>query len=65
MTWLDDRQDYGEDRYLSIGALSQTAIIVVAHTDRNGKTPLISARRANRKERTLYHLNRSIDRRRP
>jgi len=55
LTWLDDRQDYGEERYLSIGALSQSAVIVVTHTHRNGKTRLISARRANRKERTLYH----------
>lgn len=54
-TWVDDRQDYGEERYLPIGALSQTAVIVVAHTRRYGKTRLISARRANRKERTLYH----------
>ena len=34
LTWLDDRQDYGEDRYISIGRVGRAARIVVAHTKR-------------------------------
>ena len=51
---LDRRWDYGEDRYLSIGEVEQ-ALIVVAHTRREGRTRLISARPASRKERQAYH----------
>ena len=54
LTWVDDRQDYGEKRYISIGALSPTAVLVVVHTERSGKTRLISARKANRQERKRY-----------
>jgi uncharacterized DUF497 family protein len=54
LTWIDDRQDYGELRYITIGALSPKAVLVVVHTERNGKTRLISARKANRKERKRY-----------
>ena len=54
LTRADDRQDYGEQRYISIGALSPTAVLVVVHTERSGKTRLISARKANRQERKRY-----------
>ena len=54
-TVVDGRSDYGELRELSIGSLDMVVIISVVHTDRNGKTRLISARRANRKERKLYY----------
>ena len=55
LTWLDDRQDYGEDRFISIGVVDAIAVIVVAHTDRSGRMRLISARPASRKERQQYH----------
>ncbi len=55
LTWLDDRRDYGEDRYISIGRIGRAARIVVAHTNRDGRTRLISARPASRKERQAYH----------
>ena len=54
LTWVDDLQDYGEKRYISIGELSQTAVLVVVHTERSGKTRLISARKANHQERKIY-----------
>ena len=47
--------DYGEDRYISVGRVEPTALIVVAHTDREGRTRLISARPASRRERQAYH----------
>ena len=52
-TRLDTRKDYGEDRYISIGRLEQT-LIVVAHTSRKGCVRIISARPASRKERRDY-----------
>ena len=54
LTWVDDRKDYGETRFISIGALSPRAVLVVVHTERNGKIRLISARKANRQERKKY-----------
>ncbi len=54
-TWIDHRKDYGEDRRMSIGRLEHGALIVVAHTDRDGRIRLISARPASRKERQAYH----------
>jgi uncharacterized DUF497 family protein len=55
LTRLDDRQDYGESRSISIGALSDVIVIVVAHTARAGKIRIISARKANRNERKIYN----------
>ena len=54
-TWVDHRKDYGEDRHISIGRVGHRALIVVAHTDRDGRIRLISARPALRKERQAYH----------
>ena len=54
LTWRDNRRDYGENRYISIDQVA-AALIVVAHTDREGHTRLISARPASRKERQAYH----------
>ena len=54
LTWPDNRRDYSEDRYVSIGQVAAT-LIVVAHTDREGHARLISARPASRKERQAYH----------
>ena len=55
LTWLDDRKDYGEDRYISVGKVESVALIVVAHTSRDDRIRLISARPAARKERQAYH----------
>ena len=55
VTRIDRRKDYGEDRYISIGQVEPAALIVVAHTNRNGRIRLISARPASRKERQAYH----------
>ena len=58
LTYIDDRFDYEETRELSIGQLllpeQPVIVILVVHTDRNGVTRIISARRASRKERRIY-----------
>lgn len=55
ITARDLRKDYGESRFISIGAVSGVVILVVAHTDRMGVTRIISARRANEDERRTYY----------
>ena len=55
LSWTDDRADYGEIREISIGLIRELVAVTVVHTDRNGKTRIISARLANRNERRLYH----------
>lgn len=54
LTRIDDRKDYGEIRENSLGAI-EDVVLFVTHTTRNGKIRLISARRANREEREIYH----------
>jgi uncharacterized protein len=51
---LDDRFDYGEDRWFGIGFL-RLGIAVVVWTERQGDViRIISARRANRYERQRF-----------
>ncbi|MEH2396659.1 BrnT family toxin [Nostoc sp.] len=54
-TSIDERYDYEEIREISIGSIQGVVIITVAHTDRNGKIRLISARKATPKERKTYY----------
>lgn len=64
LTYLDNRFDYEEIREISIGQLllyrQPVIVIVVVHTDRNGVTRIISARRANKKERKRYEQQQSV-----
>lgn len=55
LTTTDIRHDYGEQREISIGALNMEVVIALIHTDRNGRKRIISARKANRKEREMYY----------
>jgi len=51
----DGRENYGEDRWAMIG-LADDAVLYVVYTIRNQNTiRLISARKANAKERAQYH----------
>ena len=55
---LDHRFDYFEERWITLGSTNQHKVIVVANMffDENGEEiiRIISARRANQKERTFY-----------
>ena len=53
-SWQDTREDYGETRFISIGKIADFAVLVVVHTEREGRVRLISARAASRKEREAY-----------
>ena len=56
LTRLDTRESYGELREISIGCSTKPSaiVVVVVHTERNGVTRLISARRASPQERRNY-----------
>ena len=49
----DERRDYGEVRYHALGRLGES-ILVVVFTFRGDNLRIISARRANSRERTRY-----------
>jgi uncharacterized DUF497 family protein len=51
---LDDREDYGEDRYSILGMVDGR-ILYVGFTLRNGTIRIISARGAEPHERRQYH----------
>jgi uncharacterized DUF497 family protein len=51
--WPDRRLNYGEDRVIALGEINGLVLVVV-YTDRPGVRRIISARRANRKERDLW-----------
>ena len=52
--FLDDREDYGEDRFVIIG-MTEGRLLTVVYTLRADRTRLISARRAEPRERRRYH----------
>lgn len=54
---LDDREDYGEDRWLGIGWLRDLLIVVVWPEPKEGSVRIISARKANEYERRRYEEN--------
>ncbi|HZQ12710.1 MAG TPA: BrnT family toxin [Pseudolabrys sp.] len=51
---LDDREDYGEDRYITIGMVDGR-LLCVAYTMRGDVIRIISARGAEPHERRRYH----------
>ncbi len=53
LTAADDRRDYGENRYITIGFLDN-AMVVVVWTPRRAVCRIISMRKANERERKLY-----------
>ena len=53
LTVEDDRRDYGEDRFITIGFLDD-AMVVVVRTPRDGTNRIISMRKANERGRRLY-----------
>ena len=53
LTALDDRRDYGEARYISIGFLDARMVVLV-WTRRGGRRRIISMRKANEREQAIY-----------
>ncbi len=53
ITILDDRVDYGEERWITFG-LIQGRVAAVVHTEDEEVIRLISARKASKHERQFY-----------
>ncbi|MFZ5821843.1 MAG: BrnT family toxin [Chloroflexota bacterium] len=53
VTVIDDRFDYGETRYQTLGLL-KSRVIMVVHTESDTVIRLISARKANRYEEKTW-----------
>ena len=54
ITFNDPDHSIGEHRLLTFGHSTTNRLLVVIHTERHGKTRIISARRATRRERKIY-----------
>ena len=54
-TVVDERRDYGEERIIAIGEIDGEVLVLV-YTDGGQVRRIISARRANRKERETWRL---------
>lgn len=52
-TFEDDRFDYGEQRFITLGML-KGVVVVIAHTERNEAIRIISMRKATKYEQKLY-----------
>lgn len=55
---LDDREDYGEMRYYTIGMVNDVVLAVV-YTWRGDCMRIVSARKATRAEQRKYDTNRT------
>ena len=51
---LDDREDYGEERFVIVGMAEGGVVLFVAYTEREGRMRIISARRATQNEQDDY-----------
>jgi uncharacterized DUF497 family protein len=54
LTFLDPDHSVSEDRALTIGRSVRRRVLLVAHTERDDRIRIISARRATRREREQY-----------
>ena len=52
-TFEDDRFDYGEQRFITLGML-KGVVVVIAYTERNHVVRIISMRKATKHEQEIY-----------
>ena len=53
---LDNRMDYGEERWVSLGFIN-ICLHVLVYTHRSDSIRIISLRKANKREREFYEKN--------
>ena len=53
LTFEDDRFDYGEQRFITVGML-RSIVVVIAHTERDETIRVISMRKATKNEQRRY-----------
>ena len=54
LTFLDPDHSMAEHRFITIGLSRSNRVLIVAHTDRDERVRLISARKATQRERKYY-----------
>ncbi|MEZ5424403.1 MAG: BrnT family toxin [Pyrinomonadaceae bacterium] len=54
ITILDDRFDYGEQRFVTFGML-EGRVVAVAHTETDNRIRIISVRKATKNEEKSYY----------
>nr|VFJ61739.1 MAG: hypothetical protein BECKDK2373C_GA0170839_10914 [Candidatus Kentron sp. DK] len=52
-TFNDDRTDYGEERFITLGML-ETTVVVIAHTEQDNEIRIISMRKATKREQKRF-----------
>ena len=55
-TFEDDREDYGEQRWITLGLLGEKVIVTV-HTETEDQIRVISMREADNHEQSLFFTN--------
>ncbi len=55
-TFEDNRKDYGEQRWVTIGLLGDKVVVIV-HTETEKEIRIISMRKANKNEQLLFFRN--------
>lgn len=51
---IDDREDYGEERFVIVGMAQGQVLLFVAYAERGNRIRIISARRATKHEENDY-----------
>jgi len=54
ITFIDDEHSVDEERYITLGISGRGRLLVVAHTERERRIRIISARKATKKEVSYY-----------
>ena len=54
ITVVDEEHSINEKRYISIGLSEKGRLLILAHTDREGRIRIISARKATKREEKFY-----------
>ena len=54
LDWIDDREDYGEERIISLG-LSGLTVLRVTYTLRDKTVRIISAQKASKHDQVSYY----------
>lgn len=55
-TFEGNREDYGEDRWVTLGLL-RGAVVVIVHTETEDEIRIISMRKADKDEQLLFFSN--------
>jgi len=54
ITFLDEEHSVDEERYITIGLSNRNRLLMVAHSERNDRIRIISARKATKNEEKFY-----------